>query len=440
MRRYSHFVHTLTAAFLAGPWSAEGLEVRGRVVLGRRNSPRWLIRLSTRLVARFGTQPPLPTAADIARFLAAKLSVDRQWAASPRMSLLRLPPLEMQPSVLPAPIGIPPLETPGKLAEWLELTPEELDWFADRHGRERHTPAGPLRHYRYRLLQKTSGRIRVLEVPKPRLKAMQRKILHELLEKIPAHSAAHGFCAGRSTATCVAPHAGRDLVVRFDLRDFFPSIRASRVNALLRSVGYPEPVAQLLTGLCTNSTPEDVLASDEMSTDATALGLYRQPHLPQGAPTSPALANLCAFRLDRRLAALAERFGATYTRYADDLLFSGDGDLERGLSRFKTLALAIALDEGFPIRSHKTQVMRRHQRQRALGVVLNQHPNPPRREFDSLRALLFNCVRQGPAAQNRAGVARFREHLLGRIGYFAMLNADRARKLQALFERIDWSR
>src|SRR5262249_23774937 len=152
--------------------------------------------------------------------------------------------------------------------------------------------------------------------------------------------------------TFASPHAGRRIVLRLDLCDFFPSVPASRVHALFREAGYPRRVARLLTGLCTTVTPEDAFPE---SIGATEVGWktrrrYAARHLPQGAPTSPALANLCAYRLDVRLAALAESLGAAYTRYADDLAFSGDEEFERGIKRIHVQVCRIALDEGFEVR------------------------------------------------------------------------------------------
>jgi hypothetical protein len=279
-------------------------------------------------------------------------------------------------------------------------------------------------------------------MPKERLKAIQRRIVDYILHAVPPHPAAHAFFPGRSHAGYLAPHVGREVVLHLDLRNFFPSIAASRVHATFRTIGYPKPVARLLTGLCTNSVPAAVLhdVADRVSPDRRReLELvYRQPHLPQGAPTSPGLANLAAFRLDCRLAGLARKAGAAYSRYADDLVFSGGREFRRSLPRFRVFVYAVALDEGFSIRDRKTRLMPRGVRQRVAGVNLNQRLNTGRREYEALKATLFNCVRSGPGSQSRGGHPHFREHLLGRIAWVASINPQRGAKLRGLFECIIW--
>jgi hypothetical protein len=166
----------------------------------------------------------------------------------------------------------------------------------------------------------------------------------------------------------VRPHVGRAVVLKMDLRDFFATITAARVVWLFVTAGYPESVARLLAGLCTNTVPRAIL--ERAAGPAIEVGrargiaiwragqLYGRPHLPQGAPTSPALANLAAFRLDARLSGLARAVGADYTRYADDLVFSGGDDFARSIGRIPIHAAAIALEEGFTVQHRKTRVMR----------------------------------------------------------------------------------
>ena len=150
------------------------------------------------------------------------------------------------------------------------------------------------------------------------------------------------------------------------------------------------------------------------------------------------MANLAAYRLDARLNGLARTAEAVYTRYADDLVFSGGGAFARTIARFPTHVAAIALEEGFHIQHHKTRVMRQGVRQRAAGVVINQKFNITRHDYEKLKAILCNCVRHGPESQNRAGVPDFRAHLAGRVAHVARLNPERGQRLMRVFERIEW--
>jgi hypothetical protein len=436
----------LAAAFLCGPWTLPEMAERGARAWG--SSGRWLTRLAEQILEGFGEANKRPDVTTLAGFLEERRDYLTAWESAlawqkmPVHELFCVPPTMAPQHGAPVAWSVPPLATTGELAEWLGLTLGELAWFADCQGREAAAPEGPLRHYTYRWLRSRSGKLRLLERPKARLKALQRRVLHEILDHIPPHEAAHGFRRGRSLLGFVAPHRAQRIVLRLDLRDFFPSIPASRVHALFRTAGYPAEVARLLTGLATNAVPWEVLRAAPCAADvppvARSLHLRHGPHLPQGAPTSPALANLCAHRLDCRLTALARAAGGCYTRYADDLAFSGGPELERSARRFQVAVCRIALEEGFEVNTRKTRFMRQAVRQQLAGVVVNERPNLARSEYDRLKAILTNCVRHGPAAQNRAGHADFRAHLAGRVAHAAWLNPTRGRRLQELFARIVW--
>ncbi|WP_410656489.1 reverse transcriptase family protein [Amycolatopsis sp. lyj-112] len=320
----------------------------------------------------------------------------------------------------------------------LDLTPGELSWFADAKGWNRRA-ADPVRHYSHRWIPTASGGVRLIERPKPRLAELQRRIVRHVVEALPVHEAAHGFRRGRSAMSCAAPHAGRGIVVRMDLEGFFPTVSARRITSLLKLAGYPAAVAEALAGLLTTAAPPDVLATapDGRRDPARVrmLNNLAATHLPQGAPSSPAVANAITCHLDRRLAGLARSLGAAYTRYADDLAFSGDS---LPLHRLLPGVRRIVTDEGFRLRDDKTSVAAAHQRQRVAGLVVNSTPAAARADYDALRALLHNCARTGPDAQNRAGHPDFRAHLLGRIGWIAASSEARAARLRALFDGISW--
>lgn len=317
-----------------------------------------------------------------------------------------------------------------------------LQWFADLKGLGYKSGHTKLRHYHYRVLVKDAGDIRLIEAPKQALKKLQQRILSGILDKIPAHATTHGFVKGRSIKTYIGPHVGRRVVLRMDVRNFFPSFRAARVRSFFRTLGYPESVADLIGGICTNATPRDVWkevgrVSDPIQFWETRM-MYARPHLPQGAPTSPALANLCTYRLDCRLEGLAKSVGAHYTRYADDLAFSGDEAFESRVERFSLHIAAILLEEGFAVHHRKTRIMRQGVRQRLVGLVANQHPNIPRTDFDRLKATLTNCVRKGPGTQNRDAHPTFRSHLDGRVSFVEMINPVKGKRLRTIFEQIRW--
>ncbi|MBN9519942.1 RNA-directed DNA polymerase [bacterium] len=435
----TRFLFALAGACLREPWTATGLRAAlDRAAAGHRVH---VPGLAARILGHF---PEPPGYGALLAFLVADARLMRALNRPTGRAIPKRgrPAMDSPPPSLAA-VQLPPLATEVALAAHLNLDPARLRWYADLTGRNRHHPPGPLRTYRHRWVAKPGGRARLLEVPTFSLKRIQRTILTDILNHVPPHPAAHGFRPGRSAVTNAIEHCGRSVVMKFDLADFFPSVAAARVVRLFRTLGYPEAVARLLAGLCTTRTPADVWKARpnpaaDGSDHVSRLRLVAR-HLPQGAPTSPALANLAAHRLDRRLAGLATAIGATYTRYADDLTFSGDIDLARRSHRLAGLVAEVASEEGFALNARKTRVLRRGGRQTVTGVVVNAKPNLPRAAYDRLKATLTNCVRKGTASQNRENRADFRAHLAGRVAHAAAINPARGRKLWALFDAIAWA-
>jgi RNA-directed DNA polymerase len=344
----------------------------------------------------------------------------------------------------PLPAGLAGCSVPywphtGALAAWLGLSTGGLWRLCLPTAWQRRCPLGE-QHYRQRLLAKPSGGWRLLEVPEPYLRATQRRLLDDLLDRIPAHEAACGYVRERSVVDHARAHAGQAVLLKFDLQDFFATVRASRVHAIFETLGYSGAVARALTALCTTATPEPVLERlrHEGGLTWTQAQRLRDPHLPQGAPSSAALANLCAFGFDVRVAAFARTLGARYTRYADDLVLSGTASLRAARPRIEARIAAIAREEGFALNHRKTRCLGQARRQQVCGIVVNAGTRLPRAEFDRLKAILHACVRDGPAAQNRAGHPDWRAHLRGRIAWAAQLNAPKAARLERLFAQIRW--
>ncbi|WP_106745587.1 reverse transcriptase family protein [Yoonia maritima] len=331
---------------------------------------------------------------------------------------------QMRPYAPFAQLDLPDLRTEANLADWLMLDYSRVAYFTDISNRQNDHPDAPVHHYLYGLRRKSSGGLRVIEAPKSNLKSIQRRILHGILDQVPVHTDAFGFVRGRSCVQGAARHCGEECVVRFDLRDFFPSIQSKRVLGLFRRLGYPRWVAQSLTGLCTTATPGRVL----VGLPPQQRQQMRVPHLPQGAATSPALANLIAFTLDRRLSGLARSVGAGYSRYADDLTFSGDigitGVLEDAIPQ-------IIADEGFVINPNKTRVTHRSERQTVTGIVVNQHLNISRKQYDQIKAIIHALRR--PDDPRRLDQA-FCLSLEGKIDWVCAVNPHRGNKLRRLYQ------
>jgi RNA-directed DNA polymerase len=429
------------AAFLESDWSSPAaLTVPASDAIGV--SRRRLAALATEVRSAY-QRPPRDRPRELARFIAAQETFTRLWrrGTPPQVARHPLPAVEMAHHRW----HVKELDTVQDLAEWLALPVSQLEFMADVRSLERSVDTR-LRHYDHTWAHSRRGRVRLLERPRPRMRTLQRRLLREVFDQIPTHGAAHGFVRHRSVRTFATPHAGRDVVVRMDLESFFATITAGRVFGILRLAGYAEPVAHLMKGLTTTVTPLAVrraapqpLRDADIDGRRRLLGRLGHPHLPQGSPTSPALANLAGYVLDHRIAALAESAGASYSRYADDLALSLDGPgAWRRAHRLVTAVRDIARREGFVVNERKTVVASRGQRQLLCGAVVNDRPTVPRADYDRLRALLHNCATRGPASQNRDNLPDFRAHLLGRVAWVGSLDPTRGARLRALFDGIDW--
>jgi RNA-directed DNA polymerase len=230
---------------------------------------------------------------------------------------------------------------------------------------------------RYRDVEvpKKRGGRRLLSIPAPELKRMQRRILQRLLRRLRAHPVARGYEAGKSIVANAAPHVGRAVVIKMDLVDFFPRTSAQRIEAYFRRIGWNREAAALLTHLCTYAGG-----------------------LPQGAPTSPRLSNLINFGLDRKLQRYVLRRKGVYTRYADDITISFPEDYPhhvRGTIQW-TRRLARALGYEIHVR-RKLRVLRPHQQQRVTGLVVNEKLQLPRARRRWLRAVEHHLRAGRPA-------------------------------------------
>lgn len=318
---------------------------------------------------------------------------------------------------------LPVFTSERDIADWLGISLGRLRWFT--HDKQ----VDFAWHYVRYTVPKRSGGVRVILAPKTELKTIQRKIAAELLSKFHLSDYAHGFVTGRSIVTNAAPHVGKQFVLNIDLKDFFPTISYWRVRGLFLRQGYSFTVASVLAMLCTERDRYPVQRNGQ--TVYVALG---KRTLVQGAPTSPALSNIVTRRLDRRLAGLAQTMSLTYTRYADDLTFSGD-NLDAVLSALH-LGSKIVTAEGFTVNPDKTHLYRRSGRQSVTGLIVNDKLSVSRDLRRQVRAILHKAATTGLAAQNRENRPEFRSYLMGLIGFIMEADRDQGEKLSAQLKQV----
>lgn len=249
-------------------------------------------------------------------------------------------------------LGLPPMPTTGALPLFLGISPKTI--FSIRRR--------PRKHYRSFPLKKKDGSKRDIDTPRTYLKVIQWWILDNILNHVEIAENVFGFVAGRSAVKNAEYHLGAKRVLNVDIRQFFPSITIDQVRTIFASLGYTEEVADMLAELC-----------------------CLDDRVPQGAPTSPAIANLVLRGLDEQLSRLAEEAGHRYSRYADDLTFSSQLWIEKEFLNLVEKAVQVA---GFELKSEKTRFSGFDGRMEVTGVVINEKPQPTRVWRKRVRATL----------------------------------------------------
>ncbi len=258
---------------------------------------------------------------------------------------------------------------------------------------------------------KRNGGVRKISAPCYPLLKVQRWILDNILTDVRLSPSAMAYRRAVSIVDNATPHVSAREILKVDLEDFFPTITFPRIVGIYLDLGYLYPVAILLAKLSSHN------------------GV-----LPQGAPTSPALSNIACRKLDTRLTGLARVMRLCYTRYADDITFSGQR-IPKGLVH--TLE-RILNEEGFHLAHRKTKHFYAGQSKLVTGLVVNDKPNIPREYYRKLRAVIHNCVEYGPLSQNRNDVPHFREHLYGHAYYVFGINPQLGRKLLNQLDYVVW--
>lgn len=237
-------------------------------------------------------------------------------------------------------------------------------------------------------VKKKAGGLRTIHAPVGSLKIIQQCLNHIFQCLYTPNIAAHGFVIGKSIVTNASLHCNKFYVYNIDLKDFFPSVHGPRVKTTLKlspfnlagDKGHPrEQLAFLISKLCTHP-----FEFEENGTKIT------RDVLPQGAPTSPTLTNIIANNLDRKLTGLAKRFGATYTRYADDITFSSGHSIYQKEGEFLIELNKIITEQGFTINPKKTRLQKNVYKQEVTGLTVNTKPNVDSTYVKRIRTMIKN--------------------------------------------------
>lgn len=298
--------------------------------------------------------------------------------------------------------GLPYFYNIDHLAKKIGITSGEL-WFLVRNKNKVYKT--------YKVEKKNKG-LRTISAPSKQLKFVQRWILENILYKNEMGPSVHGFIPGRSIVSNAEPHVNRDLVLGLDIKNFFPSVTLPRVRGLFSSFGYNEEIAWGLAELATFEFK-----------------------LPQGAPTSPMIANLITRNMDLEFEKYCRKRLLSYTRYADDISISGG----RKLPLYVNDITQIINDEGFEINSDKTRIVGKGSCQKVTGIVVNDKLNLNKKKRKKLRAVINNCIKQGPIKANCYNIPYFKEWLNGELAFAMMVNKEKMKPMLELFRQIDWT-
>ena len=261
-------------------------------------------------------------------------------------------------------------------------------------------------------IPKKDGTLRSISSPCRELKEAQRWILNNILYKLNAGKYAHGFIPKRSIVTNAKEHINQKCILCFDLKDFFPSIKLQRVKSYFLSIGYNSLISNDLAEICT----------------------YRF-RLAQGAPTSPMLSNLIAWKMDQDIAKFCRNRDLKYTRYADDIAISGN----KNLPRYKKLIEKKIENAGFKINEKKTRVFSQNNAQIVTGIVVNEKLSIGREKKRNLKAIIHNIQNTGPVIANRDNDPKFKERIYGHIAFLMSIEPELGRKLMNILNNVDWT-
>lgn len=274
-----------------------------------------------------------------------------------------------------------------------------------------------LKYFNYKEIKisKKSGGCRILRVPSKKLSLIQRWILDKILYNIPVSDYSHGFCKNRSIVTNAKCHLNSKCLINIDIKDYFGSINSNRIFNIFYYYGYTKKLSYILSQLCT----------------------YRNS-LPQGGCTSPYLSNIVSLKLDKRLSELANCYNANYSRYADDISFSGN----RGIQKMLPIVEKILNEEGFQLNNKKTRILFDYQRQEINGIIVNgKKLNIKKKYKKDFMQEIYYCKKFGVRSHLNFINSKkrfYKEYMYGKASYINMIDGNLGKKILMELNEINW--
>ena len=259
------------------------------------------------------------------------------------------------------------------------------------------------------------SRSRTIEAPGRNLKKRQKWVLENILEKIPVSDNAHGFVKKRSIVSNAKCHVGQKYILNMDIKNFFPTITRDAVFKIFYNLGYTIPVSELLADIC-----------------------CAKGYLPQGAPTSPYIANVVCFDMDSEIQKLADANNAIYTRYADDITFSYNEEIPDIFSKINR----ILKKYGFSLNTMKTHLDSGNRRKLVTGLLVNEQIRVPKTFKRKLKQEIYYCKKFGVIAHLENSRAEkcvnYKEHLYGKAYYIKMVEPKIGEEFLNQLDGIRW--
>lgn len=269
------------------------------------------------------------------------------------------------------------------------------------------------KYYRTFGVLKKSGKTRIIAEPSRKLKGLQAWILVNILNRLKVSDSCFGFEKGSSIVDNARMHVGANIIINFDLNDFFPSVHVRRVYSIFRSIGYNTLISTILTNLTTF-----------------------QSGLPQGAPTSPKLANLVLWKLDARIQGYVGKKGIVFTRYADDLTFSGI--FPNRVCKIIPTVKKIIEDEGFSLNDRKTRIAGTSKAKKVTGLIVNENSvGVGKKVYKLLRAKIHYLSKlETEAGINSTDGKNLFLHIKGWLSYLNSVDPTRYRRTRIYIQKL----